>query len=185
MRKLALALTTAVALSFAPAAQAADVITTGTATITGNSGSYDGHIVCGASAGACTFMSTISFLTPAGFNLTSAGIGSNYTGGNLLANIDFTSVTLNGVNFNIVTVGQQEFRNIFDQAMVAGATNTLVINGTAGTSAGADATFAGTLSFANVAAVPEPATWAMMLLGFGAVGLSMRRRSRVLRPQVA
>ena len=29
---------------------------------------------------------------------------------------------------------------------------------------------------ANVAAVPEPATWALMLIGFGAVGLQMRRK---------
>ena len=29
-------------------------------------------------------------------------------------------------------------------------------------------------------AVPEPATWAMMLLGFGAVGVSMRRRRRTV-----
>lgn len=29
---------------------------------------------------------------------------------------------------------------------------------------------------AAVAAVPEPATWAMMLLGFGGVGMSIRRR---------
>ena len=28
------------------------------------------------------------------------------------------------------------------------------------------------------AGVPEPATWAMMLLGFGAVGAVMRRRDR-------
>lgn len=28
-----------------------------------------------------------------------------------------------------------------------------------------------------VAPVPEPATWAMMLLGFGAIGFAMRRRS--------
>lgn len=34
-------------------------------------------------------------------------------------------------------------------------------------------------------AVPEPATWAMMLLGFGAVGFTLRRRRRVLMPQVA
>lgn len=30
----------------------------------------------------------------------------------------------------------------------------------------------------QVAAVPEPATWAMMLLGFGAVGLGMRRQKK-------
>jgi hypothetical protein len=34
------------------------------------------------------------------------------------------------------------------------------------------------------AAVPEPATWAMMLLGFGAIGFAMRRRQTLL-PQVA
>ena len=31
---------------------------------------------------------------------------------------------------------------------------------------------------AQAAAVPEPSTWAMMLLGFGAVGLGMRRSNR-------
>lgn len=33
--------------------------------------------------------------------------------------------------------------------------------------------------------VPEPATWAMMLLGFGAVGYSIRRRRKAPLPQVA
>ena len=32
----------------------------------------------------------------------------------------------------------------------------------------------------GVGAVPEPATWAMMLLGFGAIGASMRRRKPIL-----
>lgn len=31
---------------------------------------------------------------------------------------------------------------------------------------------------AGVSAVPEPATWAMMLFGFGAIGMTMRRRRR-------
>lgn len=35
------------------------------------------------------------------------------------------------------------------------------------------------------AAVPEPGTWAMMLLGFGAIGFAMRRRRQTLLPQVA
>lgn len=30
----------------------------------------------------------------------------------------------------------------------------------------------------QIAAVPEPATWAMMLIGFGAMGVSLRRRRR-------
>jgi len=36
-----------------------------------------------------------------------------------------------------------------------------------------------------IPAVPEPATWAMMLLGFGAVGASLRRRNRRTRPALA
>lgn len=40
-------------------------------------------------------------------------------------------------------------------------------------------TLTGSVSSASVtAAVPEPATWAMMLLGFGFVGSAMRRRQR-------
>ncbi|MEO8142341.1 MAG: PEPxxWA-CTERM sorting domain-containing protein [Sphingomicrobium sp.] len=35
------------------------------------------------------------------------------------------------------------------------------------------------------AAVPEPATWAMMLIGFGGIGASLRRRKRVMFAQAA
>ena len=34
--------------------------------------------------------------------------------------------------------------------------------------------------FGDAAAVPEPSTWAMMLVGFGALGCAMRRRRRLL-----
>lgn len=34
-------------------------------------------------------------------------------------------------------------------------------------------------SVSSVAAVPEPGTWAMMLLGYGGIGASMRRRRQV------
>lgn len=37
----------------------------------------------------------------------------------------------------------------------------------------------------RVTAVPEPATWAMMLLGFGGIGFAMRRRRQPALAQVA
>lgn len=39
-------------------------------------------------------------------------------------------------------------------------------------------TLTGNLQFAAAGAVPEPASWALMMLGFGIVGFSMRRRQR-------
>jgi hypothetical protein len=42
--------------------------------------------------------------------------------------------------------------------------------------------FGGAVAFS---AGPEPATWGMMLLGFGAVGFAMRRRRRPALLQVA
>jgi len=42
---------------------------------------------------------------------------------------------------------------------------------------------AGTLSFFT--AVPEPGTWALMLLGFGGIGMAMRRRRRPALAQLA
>jgi len=42
-----------------------------------------------------------------------------------------------------------------------------------------------TFSATATAAVPEPATWGLMLLGFGAIGFTMRRRRRPVLAQVA
>ena len=39
--------------------------------------------------------------------------------------------------------------------------------------------------FGSIRSVPEPSTWAMMLLGFGAVGWQLRRRRSVVIPQAA
>ena len=41
-----------------------------------------------------------------------------------------------------------------------------------------NASYSGQLTFSPNAAVPEPATWAMMLVGFAAVGAALRRRRK-------
>ena len=53
-----------------------------------------------------------------------------------------------------------------------------------GTAPSTGAVASGNLTF-QVAPVPEPGTWAMMLLGFGAIGLAMQRRRRPVFAQVA
>lgn len=164
------------AITFAPAAQAAPIIV-----ITGASGTFGDDTVSADLAGGVinpipgasgAFTRTFNFLTPVGFNLTSIDISSVLVGSSNLTNIDFSSVTLNGIAFNILSTGVQEFRNLLNQSLTTGALNTLVVNGTTG----GDAAFSGNLSFASVSAVPEPSTWAFMLVGFGAVGYSMRKR---------
>lgn len=162
----------AAALMSASGAQATQTIV-----ITGPSGTFgNDDVTCPGGAAPCSFTNVFNFMTPMGFNLASATISSIETANPATA-LDFSSVTLNGVEFTNAVSDGSEFRNLFNQALVQGADNTIRVAGTSG----GNASFAGTLSFAAVSAVPEPATWAMMLIGFGAVGYSMRRRGADVR----
>ena len=87
-----------------------------------------------------------------------------------MTDVTFTSATLNGVDINLSPDGIFEFGSLIGQATGAGPQQ-LVITGTSG---GAGS-YSGTLSF-DVALVPEPASWAMMIAGFGGVGALLRRR---------
>ncbi|MFN3619533.1 FxDxF family PEP-CTERM protein [Sphingorhabdus sp.] len=153
---------------FATSAQAAQFLT-----ITGPSGTFgDDSVTCAiGSTAPCSFTRSFEFITPAGFNLTSVDISSIATT-NPLTNIDFSSVTLNGINFNTVATGTQEFRNLLNQSLVAGGNNVLNVTGTSG----GNAAFSGNLSFSQMAAVPEPTTWMLMLMGMAGIGFSMRRK---------
>ena len=57
----------------------------------------------------------------------------------------------------------------------------VAFGGTAPANGAADT---GNLTF-QLVPVPEPATWAMMILGFGAIGMAMRRRRRPALAQLA
>ena len=96
--------------------------------------------------------------------------------------IDFTSAILSGPGGPYALSeefdnGISEFWNLSSLFLEAG-TYTLTINGN-NRSTGS---LGGTVTINT--AVPEPGTWAMMLLGFGAAGVAMRRRRTAL-PQLA
>lgn len=206
MRKLSV-LAAASALTFmaAPAQAAVTVITPGVQPA-GTSFLVAGNVENGpivASFGhagilAGTFTDMFQFTIPQ----TGTGSGSvisSVTLRNFLGatDLDFTSVLVNGVAASLVlrdaagnvcstrgvgTCGATESFAINDVPVLSGVLNTIMVNGVSRGlgSYGGNATFV-----PSVAAVPEPGTWAMMLLGFGAIGFSMRRRRPAFQTQVA
>lgn len=103
-----------------------------------------------------------------------AGVGGSRT------DLDFRSVTFfNGVASFIVplaSLGNAEFGALSNIPIFNGFQNILTINYTSR----GNGSFGGDLSFTPnaVAAVPEPAAWALMLFGFAGIGFSMRRRPK-------
>ena len=99
--------------------------------------------------------------------------------------IDFTSAILTGAGgpFGLVEInddGISEFWRLANPITLSASQYTLTINGN---NSGAGS-LGGSITI-SPSAVPEPATWAMMLLGFGAVGFAMRRRRSPVLAQVA
>ena len=98
-------------------------------------------------------------------------------------NLDLLEVTVfNGTtlfDIPITTVGNQEKGGAgIAVPITLGAQNILSVTYL---SRGFGA-YGGTLNFLPTAPIPEPATWAMMLVGFGAIGFAMRRRK--VQPKV-
>jgi hypothetical protein len=135
--------------------------------ITGASGTFGSNDVCGLST--CTFDETITFTTPTGFILASANVSNTPTSPQ--TNIDFEFASLNGVLFNPVLNSGTELLNIFNQALVQGATNTLRFRGRAGN----DASYSGNISFA----VPGPIAGAGLpvLMALGGLVWARRRKA--------
>jgi hypothetical protein len=111
-------------------------------------------------------------------------ISTNYTA--LNQDIDFTSVMFGtmaqlnsntGVEFTVIDPTEpSQYRALDGLAIADAGTYFIRVRGDAGNGAqNVDASYSGTINF-TASAVPEPATWAMFLMGFGVVGYSMRSR---------
>ena len=120
------------------------------------------HIGTSHVAGMFTDTYTFSY---SGLPGTAAGFFANIATGH--GDINFTSATLNGNNLFTFNYGMLS-ASYFGAVPVSG-TLTLVING----STTGLASYAGTL---DVSAVPEPATYGMMLGGLALLGVMTRRR---------
>ncbi len=134
----------------------------------GNNGTY-GRIVTPTGS----FSDDVTFTLATG-GVASFDVTSILASGDQTTNLDFTSVLLNGVTaFTIASTGDRESRFLLNTVVSAG-TNFIRLIGTTG----GNASYSGTIAFSPIqTTVPEPATWALMFVGFGLVGASIRRRS--------
>jgi PEP-CTERM motif len=176
MRKSVLAVLGASAMALActaTSANAASAITGVTpASLTPPASALFGAVVTGTAEDSTPIDDTFTF---------------NLTGGPAFANAQVSTILLNGsqnINFSSITL---DSIYAFTKMSTDGAPETWALlappvlnNGehsieVIGTLLGSTGSYSGTL---NVQAVPEPKTWAMMLLGFGAIGFSLRSRRR-------
>lgn len=187
MRKLFAISATALALAVAPAANAATcVVNAGVEECTITPGdpefTVSGDIFSGAISAtlgrsgieAGNFIDTYLFEIPqfgtgSGSLSTSASLGLGS-----VTDTDILSVTVNGLLATLTKEngGLFEFAGISGVPIVPGVINEIVVSGFSR----GEGSYGGNATFQPNAAVPEPATWAMMLMGFGAIGFAMRRR---------
>jgi|GEM_PF-5903591 len=109
------------------------------------------------------------------------GSGSLSTGTSVLGDatdVDIFSVMVNGMlaEKTISDDGLSEFFNISNVPIAFGELNEIVVTGFSrgNGSYGGNATF-------TPSAIPEPASWAMLIMGFGMIGMGLRYKSRPVK----
>lgn len=129
-----------------------------------------------ASNGQARFESTDGSLDMARIFLTAGGTftSAEFNLFNALGSTSSVSIIVNGVAQSFALGNGQNFFGI--QATGGDRISTIAFD-TNGTGV-ADLRQLRVGGVSTVAAVPEPGTWAMMLLGFGGIGVAMRRSRR-------
>ncbi|MFL6785506.1 MAG: FxDxF family PEP-CTERM protein [Sphingomicrobium sp.] len=154
---------------------------TGTSPVTATIGNTPN--VGGTVATPVNFSDDFQFtIGPPGGGLIGTGSGSLATSTSVLlsaTDLDLTSILVNGTPITITRTGGTATNGLIETAGTAnvpifsGQLNHIVVNGVSR----GFGSYGGNLTFLPV---PEPATWMMMLLGFGAIGLSIRKRKSVI-----
>ena len=118
---------------------------------------------------------TYDFLfTTTGDNDASSFVGTASLNG--LKDIDFFDISLDGFGFVQTGFDPSERWDLFNATIGAGPHSIHVHGNVVSTGSGQDAaSYSGTLNLSPVA-VPEPATWGLMIMGFGGMGAVLRRR---------
>ena len=179
MRKILLAAAGAMALvGGATTANAAATVTAVTSPLTAPASSLFGDTFNNMPGATTAINDTFTF-NLIGSGLADAQVSTILLGG--LANITFTSVSLDGNAFTKTSTDPgPETWALLSPIALSNGTHTINVMGTL---TGPNGAYSGTLNVAN--AVPEPATWAMMLVGFAGVGFALRRRRRPVLAQIA
>ena len=172
MKKLALGIATAmVAFGSAPASAAMfNFNFSGT-------GLFFGEALVGSGTLTTSDVSQVSAVNGYTFQ-TITGITGSFNGSNITG---LANVTGSNNQFYLTGPFFLDGNGLGFSTAAGSAVNLFVTNGTGyRVNAGGLSTGLVTASASAVtAAVPEPATWAMMLLGFGGIGFAMRHRSKV------
>ena len=116
--------------------------------------------------------------------LASATVTNVIVRSNALSDIDFSFISINGVVGQFTNSGSVSSATVVDVPVSFTSNNFLRLVGqlNPGGNGTGDGLITGSLTFTASQApggVPEPATWALLILGFGTVGGAMRRRSRM------
>ena len=181
MRKLVLGLLGAAALTVGTSANATIIIDPVDAPTLESFGSDFFGANRNAAEGTGSFSDGFTFTLSAAWD-ANAQLGSIILNGK---DIDFSSIMLDTFSFYQVGFDPNAESWQLDPVFLAAGPHTITVKGSiiAGPNAPGGGAYSGTINVAPP--VPEPATWAMMLLGFGAIGFAMRRRRRPALLQLA
>ncbi len=180
MRKLLLAAAGAMAL--AGAATTANAATTVTSTnptpavLTPPASAAFSSVLSGSGS----FNDSFAFTILGAPGVTNAQVSTLLLNGS--QNVNFTSVTLDGMSvFTETSVAPNpETWAILSPVYLLVGPHTINVMGNL---VGPTGSYSGTINVQP--AVPEAKTWAMMLLGFGAMGIAIRRRRKPVFAQIA